>query len=86
MANAQALTTMTPNEAGPSQIRNEIIRPTILSTVQYDLLATLGPGDGISSWERDDLFETCDHCRLVFVTSAVRSHIKFCGHEKAKMF
>jgi hypothetical protein len=77
---------MTPNEAGPSRIGNERGAPAILSTAQYNLLATLGRGDGISSWERDDLFETCDRCQLVFVTSAIRSHIKRCGHEKVTMF
>ncbi|KAF8964976.1 hypothetical protein BDZ97DRAFT_1757636 [Flammula alnicola] len=71
IANTQAPTTTKPSEAGPSRIHEEIRKPAILSTSQYDLLATLGCGDGITAWERsDDLFETC--C-LVFVMRGKRS-------------
>jgi len=75
------------NEADPSRIGNGRRGPAILSRAQHNLRATLGCGDGISFWERDDLFKNCD-CNLLPVgpCDKSKSHIKHCAHEKANMF
>ncbi|KAF8955029.1 hypothetical protein BDZ97DRAFT_1927504 [Flammula alnicola] len=66
-------------EAGPSHPREDRNKePTILSTREYNLLADLARGDGIEYSERDDLFEACDRCGLVFMRSAIRAHIRLC--------
>lgn len=69
------------SDAGPSShppVAQE--SAAVLSVEQYNLLATLGCGEGITFRERDYLFETCDGCGLVFVTSAMMHHVLLCRH------
>lgn len=69
---AKMAPTSRPGESAPQQ------SPTILSVDQYNILAALGRGEGITFTERDYLFESCNGCGLVFVTSVIKHHMVFC--------
>ena len=56
--------------------------PVVLSMEQYNLLATLGRGEGITFTERDYLFEMCHGCGLVFVASAIKGHAVLCRRRR----
>lgn len=64
--------------AGPSRLTEALEK---FSEHEVERLSAVRMGFGISRYDADELFEECDHCRMVFMRSALRVHIKRCADD-----